>query len=198
MREYSGLSTDKKPNYVDIDSTYFETDTYKIYRFNGLSWDLLTRELKEFDVTDRPIRTQGTNDGIQYGDEVETVKADTDYELLLYKTFGRFSRLIGSLVWVEYDIEFQLKAGNETADLKWKLQARDLGGIWTDMCEEQTADNIGISYVDKKISGYLDIKTNITRIPFEIRLTFQSNESSPGIAIGRIKNTTFIRMVGGG
>lgn len=194
---FVGLSTDIEPDFSYFNKKYFETDTNRTYIYDGTNWKLCY-ESKEFDVTDRPVRAQGTADGVQYGSELGTVQADTNYELLLYKSFGRFLKVKGPLVWVEYNIEFQLKAGSETADLKWRLQARDKDGIWVDMCVEQTADNIGTSYVDKKIAGYLDIKTNITKAPFEMRLIFQSNESAPGIAIGRIKNTTFIRMVGGG
>ena len=64
------------------------------------------------------------------------------------------------------------------------------------MCAEQTETNIGTTYVAKRIKGYLDIKTNITTAPFEIRLIFQSNEATPGIATGKIKNDTTIRIVG--
>jgi hypothetical protein len=64
------------------------------------------------------------------------------------------------------------------------------------MCAEQTETPIGIVYVAKTIKGYLDIKTNITKVPFEIRLIFQSSEEDTGIAIGQVKNTTFIRMIG--
>ena len=97
---------------------------------------------------------------------------------------------------MEYYISFELKAGSGTADLKWKLQARNKDGTWTDMCAEQSADNIGAVYVAKVIQGLLDIKTNITEIPFEMRLIFQSNETAPGIATGRVKNDTAIRSVG--
>ena len=156
----------------------------------------LATKILNFDITDYPVRAQGTIDGVQYSAEVETVLADTDYELLLYKTFDRFSRLKGKLAWVEYNIEFQLKAGTTTADVKWKLQARDKGGTWVDMCAEQTETDINTTYVDKAIKGYLDIKTNITKVPFEMRLILQSNEATPGIGTGQIKNTTFIRMIG--
>lgn len=149
-----------------------------------------------FDNTIKLVKAQGTVDGVQYDDEVVTVLADTDYELLLFKTEDFLPRLKGTLAWVEYYISFELKAGSGTADLKWKLQARNKDGTWTDMCAEQSADNIGAVYVAKVIQGLLDIKTNITEIPFEMRLIFQSNETAPGIATGRVKNDTAIRSVG--
>lgn len=157
-------------------------------------WKLL--KLKEFDLTDYPVKAQGATDGVQYDAEVVTVDADTDYELLLWKSEDSFSRIEGNLIWVYYNISFSLKAGSATADLKWKLQARNKDGTWTDMCAEQTETDINTAYVAKRIEGYLDIKTNITTAPFEMRLIFQSNETTPGIGTGKIKNDTVIRMVG--
>ena len=152
----------------------------------------------EFDLSDYPVRAQGTNesDGVQYADEVVTVDADTDYELLLWKSEDKYPKTKGKLAWVRYDIYFELKAGSATADLKWKLQARNKDGTWTDMCAEKTEANINTTYIAKYMKGFLDIKTNITTAPFEMRLIFQSNETTPGIGTGKIKNSTVIRMVG--
>ena len=168
-----------------------------------LSVEAIIDDLKEsmeetriFDISDRPVRAQGTTDGVQWDAEVVTVDADTDYELLLWKSEDNFPKTKGNLAYVYYNIAFQLKAGSATADLKWKLQARDKGGTWTDMCAEQTETDIDTTYVDKRIEGFLDIKTNITTAPFEMRLIFQSNETTPGIATGHIKNTTVINPVG--
>lgn len=149
-----------------------------------------------FDVTVYPVRAQGTITGVQWSSEVVTVTAATDYTLLSFSFDDYFPRLTGTLAWVYYTIYFQLKAGNGTADLKWKLQARNKAGTWTDMCAEQTAANIGTVYVDKVIKGYLAIGANINQIPFEMRIIMQSNEATPGIATGKIKNTTSIRAIG--
>ena len=134
-----------------------------------------------FDLSIYPVRAQCTTDGVQWSAEVETVKANIDIAILHFKTFDYFPKIEGNLVWVKCEIDFQIKAGTATADLKWKLQARNKDGTWTDMCAEQSADNIGTAYVAKAIKGYLEIKTNITRIPFEIRLIVQSNESKSSV-----------------
>ena len=149
-----------------------------------------------FDITYCPVRAQGTIDGVQYAAEVVTVAANTDVVLFAFDSSVYHPRLTGVLTWVSYDINFELKAGSATADLKWKLQARDKGGTWTDMCAEITETDINTTFVAKRIKGNLDIKTNITKVPFEMRLIFQSNEVSPGIGTGRVKNTTVIEFVG--
>lgn len=149
-----------------------------------------------FDISVYPVRAQGTTDGVQYGAEVVTVIANTDYELLRFNTYDHFPRLRGLLSWVNYIISFEIKAGSITADLIYKLQARNKDGTWTDMCAAVTCTDINTTYVAKTIKGYLDIKTNIIQIPFEMRLIFQSNEATPGIGTGRVKNDTIIHAVG--
>ena len=193
---YTGLSTDTKPTTnVPSGVLFFETDTFRVYVYDGTTWQL-NEEAKQFDFSDRPVKAQGTTDGVQYDAEVVTVAANIDVELLLWKSEDNYPKTKGNLAYVYYNIAFQLKAGSATADLKWKLQARNKDGTWTDMCAEQTETDIDTTYVDKRIEGFLDIKTNITTAPFEMRLIFQSNEATPGIGTGHIKNTTIVNPVG--
>ena len=157
-------------------------------------WNIV--RIRYFDNWDYPVRAQGTTDGVQFDTEVVTVTINTDYELLLWKSEDNYPENVGNLAYVYYNIAFSLKAGSATADIKWKLQARNKGGTWTDMCAEQTETDINTAYEATRIEGYLDIKTNITTAPFEMRLNFQSNEATPGVATGKVKNTTLIKMVG--
>lgn len=165
-------------------------------KYDNSIWKLLKHKI--FDISDYPIKAQGTtnSDGVQYGDEVVTIDADTDYELLLWKSEDYYENIVGNLAWVHYNIVFYLKAGSVTADLKWKLQARNKDSTWTDMCAEKIETNIGTDYMEKRIKGYLDIKTNIKTTPFEMRLIFQSNEATPGVGTSKVKNDTIIRMQG--
>ena len=174
--KYIGLSTDVKPISSSTGSRFFETDTKQVYIFDGSVWVIEERGF--FDLTSYPVKAQGTtnSDGVQYSDEVVTIDAGTDYELLLWKSEDSYPKVAGNLAWVHYNINFELKAGNGTADLKWKLQARNKGGTWTDMCAEQTESNINTTYIAKRIKGYLDIKDNINTAPFEMRIILQSNE----------------------
>jgi len=149
-----------------------------------------------FDLSMYPVRAQGSADGVQYSAEVVTVDLDVDYTAFTIDTFTYFPRMIGVLAWVYYNISFMLKAGSATADVIYKLQARNKAGTWTDMCAAVTNTDINTTYVAKRVEGYLDIKTNITKVPFEMRLIVQSNEATPGIATCKIKNDTVIRAVG--
>ena len=144
------------------------------------------------DITEYPVEAQGTADGVQYDTEVETIKATTDYELLLWKLENNYPNTKGHLIRVHYVISFSLKAGTATADLKWKLQARNKDGSWIDMCAEQTETNIGTAYAAKTIKGYLDSQNVISKKPFEMRFIIQSHESKSTI------NGTDIAFVDGG
>jgi len=147
-------------------------------------------------VDDYPVKAQGTTDGVQYSDEVETVLANTDYELLLWSSEEKTPDTEVILSEAYYDFTFELKAGSVTADLKWKLQARNKGETWIDMCAEQTETDIGVAYVEKTMKGLMDIQAGINRIPFEMRLIFQSNEAAPGIGTGRVNGSTNIEAIG--
>ena len=144
------------------------------------------------DISDRPVKAQGTTDGVQWDTAVETVLANTDYELLLWKSEDNYPNTIGFLAYVYYNIAFQLKAGTATADLKWKLQARNKDGTWTDMCAEQTETDIDTTYVAKRLESYLDLQVGVNELPLEIRLIFKSNESKTTV------NGTDIAFVDGG
>ena len=157
--------------------------------------DLLVLNLPYY-LDDYPVRAQGTTDGVQYSDEVVTVLADTDYELLLWKSETNHPDIDVELTEGYYDITFELKAGSATANLKWKLQARNKGGEWIDMCAEQTETAINTVYVEKTMIGLMDIKDGIDKMPFEMRLIFQSNEATPGVGTGRINGDTNIEAVG--
>jgi len=136
-----------------------------------------------FDVSIRPVRAQLTTTGVQWSTEVQSVAANVDVELLNIKTIDRFPRLRGTLSDVYANISIQLKAGTATADLIWKVQARNKDGTWTDMCAAQTETNINTTYVAKRVEGFFDIKTNITQIPFEVRVILKSNESKSTMVI---------------
>jgi len=163
----------------------------------------LTKELKamNFDVSVYPVRAQGTTDGVQYDSTgTATTVKDTDIDLWTFDSHDYFSELEGNLAWVYYNVSMELKAGSATADLKWRLKARDKGSTagWVDMCAEQTETDINTTYVAKRIEGYVDIQAGVELMPLEMKVVLQSNESSTGNGegIGRIKNDSFVRIIG--
>jgi len=133
-----------------------------------------------------------TEDGIQWSDEVSTVGADTDtevFKLTLNNTqTGKINRLT-------FGLTCALKAASATADVKYKWQARNYGAsTWVDLLDYQTKADIGTSYVEYTVSGYLIAGvTNLDSYPIEIRLVVQSNESAAdgGECTAKVKNSSF-------
>jgi hypothetical protein len=132
--------------------------------------------------------------GIQWSTEVVTVAADTDYT--------GFSALFnwnvsGELAALTFALTLAIKAGSATADPKYKWQARNAGGTWTDlMADYITKANVNTTYVEETVSGYLiTFPTTFNVYPFDLRLIFQSNESTPGIATIKVKNSSYINLL---
>ena len=52
---------------------------------------------------------------------------------------------------------------------------------------------MGTSYVENTRSGYLlDGVTNLDTYPVDIRLVIQSNETTPGVATAKVKNSSYV------
>jgi len=132
-----------------------------------------------------------TSDGIQFSDEVTTGAPDTDVVVL--------SKLIdpginGTILLLEFGLTAAFKAvSSATADLKYKWQVRNKDGTWVDLHDYVTKTDIGTTYVEETRSGYFFPTTNITLVPFEVRLILQCNEANEGRA--KVKNSSYIRVI---
>lgn len=178
---YCGLSSDTKPTTdTPPGSIFIETDTKQkhIYSSTG-GWTI--KDGEEFDRTVYPIRGQGTTGGVQYTTSIATEAASSGKAIWTFDTSDYFSRLAGSLAWVSYEINMQLMAESTSADLTWKLQARDKDETWIDMSTGRTIVDVGTSYVARTIQGYLDIQDGVSLMPFEMQLVIESNESDEDV-----------------
>ncbi len=128
-------------------------------------------------------------DGVQWSTEVATVLADTDYTG--FSTTLDYG-LSGDLALITFALTLAIKAGSATADPKYKWQARNAGGTWTDlMATYITKTNVNTTYVEETVSGYLQVfPTTLNIYPIDVRLVFQSNETSPGVATIKVKNSS--------
>ena len=148
-----------------------------------------------------PVEAALTTDGIQYSTEVETTTADTDVVVLSGSFDPGFSRLTKwasgmklTLLWVYFEFHIMLKAeSSDTADVKFKAQARNKDGTWVDLFAWVTDDDIGTTDVEKIYKGYADIQDNFNEVPFDWRILFQCDTLNEGRA--RVKNTTYYRAV---
>lgn len=135
-------------------------------------------------------------DGIQWSAEVVTVAADTDFVgFSLSPDFG----LSGDIALLTFALTIAIKAGSATADPKYKWQARNAGGTWTDlMAGYITKANVNTTYVEETVSGYLNLASmpaTLNTYPFDLRLLFQSNETTPGVATVKVKNSSYVGVI---
>lgn len=144
-----------------------------------------------FEYCDRVTDGNLSSDGVQWSAEVDTTTAAIDVVVL--------SRLVdvgllGTLLYLEFGLTASFRAvSTATADLLWKWQARNMGGVWVDLHASVLETDIGIVHKERTMSGYKFPVTNFTAIPFEVRLVLQCNELNGGRA--KVKNSSYVRAV---
>jgi hypothetical protein len=132
-----------------------------------------------------------TEDGVQWSAEVSTVDANTDYTVLeLTMDNGQ----IGDILKLDLALTLAIKAGNATADVKYKWQARNHGGTWVDLHDYITIADVNTTYLERTVSGYKFPVATLNTYPIDIRLVIQSNEASPGIATAKVKNSSYVKV----
>ena len=131
-----------------------------------------------------------TADGIQWTAEKDTTVADVDIEVA---SVNIRPPALGEMLELEFGLAAAFRAvSSGTADLIYKWQARNKGGVWVDLHSAVTKTNIGTIYIEEVRSGRFLTETNLNSLPFEVRLIIRCNEANEGRA--RVKNSSYIRV----
>lgn len=103
------------------------------------------------------------------------------------------------------EVEFSLTAAlrcttSSDAVCTYKWQARDytLGTTSTTDYVDLTSWNTtapGTTFLDVTNSGYFNVQTNFSKIPFQIRLLLYNGTASSCQAQGKTKNSSYVRVV---
>jgi len=150
----------------------------------------ITIDRSSWIFTHRLVGGDLASDGLQWSTEVPTVAADTDMEVL---DLTLDNDQVGDIASLVFGLTLAIKAGSATADVKFKWQARNKDGTWVDLHAYVTLADVGTSYVERTMSGYLlDGVTNLDSYPVDIRLVIQSNETTPGVATAKVKNSSYV------
>ena len=150
----------------------------------------ITIDRSSWIFTHRLVGGELTSDGIQWSDEVATVAADEDKEVL---SLALDNDQVGDIASLVFGLTVAIKAGSATADVKYKWQARNKDGTWVDLHDYVTLEDVGTSYVESTMSGYLlDGVENLDSYPVDVRLLIQSNEAAPGVATAKVKNSSYM------
>ena len=130
--------------------------------------------------------------GIQWSPEVSTVNADADY-VVLEKTLDNGQS--GDIFEIALGLTLAIKAGSTTADAKYKWQAKSKDSTtWVDLHGYITKADIGTDYKEFTISGCKFPVTNLDTYPIDVRLVIQSNETTPGVATAKVKNSSYAEV----
>lgn len=137
-----------------------------------------------------------TESGEQWSDEDSTVAADEDKEVFKSTLDKGF---IGDLFELVFGLTLAIKAGSATADVKYKWQARNKDGAWVDLHDYMTIADVGTSYEgnERTMPGYRtpeDHVPNLNTYPIDVRLIIQSNETTPGVATAKVKNSSYVEV----
>ena len=152
----------------------------------------ITIDRSSWIFTHRLVGGNLSSDGIQWSTEVATSGANEDEEVL-NSTLDNDQ--VGDIAHLVFGLSIAIKAGSATADVKFKWQARNRSGTWVDLHDYVTIENIGTVYVERAMSGYLLAGvSNLDSYPIDIRLLIQSNETAPGIATARVKNSSYVSV----
>jgi hypothetical protein len=153
----------------------------------------LTIDMPSWGFIHRLVDGALTEGGIQWSDEVSTVNADDDKEVLKITLDNGQVADLKALI---SGLTLAIKAGTTTADVKYKWQAKNKNSsTWVDLHDYFTKADIGTAYKEYTVSGYRsEGVTNLDKYPVDIRLVIQSNEASPGVATAKVKNSSYVEV----
>jgi hypothetical protein len=137
------------------------------------------------------VRGSLTSDGIQWSAEKTT---STDgYETVEEVTVN--PPALGPVIEFEFGLTCAVKSSGATESVLFKWQARNSGGNWVDLHSEATYPANASVYKEYTYSGRLKPSANFNNIPFDIRLQIKSGSAGGENAVGKTKNSSYVRVV---
>ncbi len=136
-------------------------------------------------------RGELTADGVQWSAE-ETTATD-DYETVEEVTVS--PPALGAVIEFEFGLGCAVKSSGAAESVKFKWQARNRGGSWVDLNDEVTYPANASVYREYTYSGRFDPVADFSQVPFDIRLIIKSGSAGGENAIGKTKNSSYVRIV---
>ena len=132
-----------------------------------------------------------TSDGVQWSAEKAT-SAD-DYETVEEVTIS--PPALGTVIEFEFGLTCAVKSSSTSESVLFKWQARNKGGSWIDLHSEVTYGSDASSYKEYTYSGRFTPVDNFNGIPFDIRLTIKSGSAGGENAVGKTKNSSYVKVI---
>jgi len=128
-----------------------------------------------------------TSDGVQWSAEHTT--ATDDYEEV--ESVVITPPALGDVLEFEFGLTCAVKSSGTTESVLFKWQARNQGGIWVDLNSEVTYSADASAYKEYTYSPV----TNFNEVPFDVRLMIKSGGAGGENAVGKTKNSSYVKVV---
>ena len=132
-----------------------------------------------------------TSDGVQWSTE-KTTSTD-DYETVEEAAIN--PPALGAVIELEFGLTCAIKSSGTQESVLFKWQARNKGGTWVDLHTEVTYAADASTYKEYTCSGRFKPVANFNTVPFDIRLQIKSGAAGGENAIGKTKNSSFVKVV---
>jgi len=132
-----------------------------------------------------------TSDGVQWSAE-KTTSTD-DYETV--EEVAVNPPALGDVIELEFGLTCAIKSSGTEESVIFKWQARNKGGTWVDLHTEVTYPADASTYKEYTCSGRFEPVANFNTVPFDIRLQIKSGAAGGENAIGKTKNSSFVKVI---
>ena len=132
-----------------------------------------------------------TSDGVQWSAE-KTTSTDN------YETVEQVAvnpPALGAVIELEFGLTCAVKSSSTLESVLFKWQARNKGVTWVDLHTEVTYPADASDYKEYTCSGRFQPVANFNTVPFEIRLQIKSGSAGGENAIGKTKNSSFVKVI---
>ena len=132
-----------------------------------------------------------TVDGIQWSAE-KTTGTDA-YETVEEVTVS--PPALGAVVEFEFGLTGSVKSSGSAEGVLFKWQARNKGGSWVDLHIEVTYAANASAWKEYTMSGHFKPVAGFDAVPFDIRLLIKSALAGGENAVGKTKNSSYVRVI---
>lgn len=132
-----------------------------------------------------------TADGVQWSAE-KTTTTD-NYEEVECITMR--PPALGEVLELEFGLTCAVKSSGAAEAVLFKWQGRNQGGSWVDLNDEVAYPGNASAYREYTYSGRFKTGANFGRVPFEVRLVIKSGSAGGENAIGKAKNSSYVRVI---
>lgn len=149
-------------------------------------------DLKVQDFEDRLVSGDLTEDGVQWSEPYITQSVGELEEAFIKTTDPGVD---GDLLWLEFGLTIHLHASADNTAGKWKWQARNKDGTWTDLhslVTESDIDTEATGAIQATRQAFPSLGDNLNEVPFQTRLMVQCDTADRTVTV-KVKSSSYVR-----